>query len=105
MRGDNHLLAITTTTDEVTGEVKPLFAFPIQVCKATGSEDVRFDIAAPSGAKREQIYRDPVTEKIVSDEDCSHGVIVGDEFRAIPDDALTQIKEATKITTMVALGV
>jgi non-homologous end joining protein Ku len=68
MRGDNYLLALTTTTDEVTGEIKPLFAFPVQVCKATEDKSVKFEVAAPSGAKREQKWLDPATGELLADE-------------------------------------
>lgn len=104
MRGDNYLLALTTTTDEVTGEVKPLFAFPVQVCKATEDKAPKFDVAAPSGAKREQKWMDPATGELVEDADCPRGVFVGEEFRAIDPEAIEAINAETKITTMVALG-
>jgi non-homologous end joining protein Ku len=104
MRGDNHLLAVTTTTDEVTGEVKPLFAFPIQVCKATDDKEATFDIAGPSGAPRKQQYIDSGTGEVITDDDCQRGVRIGNEFKPIPADAIEKIEEATKVKTMVALG-
>lgn len=104
VRGDNHVLAVTTTTDEVTGEVKPLFYFPVQVCKATDEREVKFDIAAPSGAPRKQVYTDSNTGEVVEDAACLRGVRIGDEFHAIDAEAIEQINAATKIDTMVALG-
>lgn len=104
MKGDHALLAVTTTTDEVSGEVKPLFSFPIQICKAIEDKEPSFDIAAPSGAPRKQQYIDSGTGELVENEDCAHGVRVGDTFRAIASDALDQIRDATKITTLVVKG-
>lgn len=99
-----HLLAVTTTVDEVTNDVKPLFAFPVDVVKATEDSKSPFEVAAPSGVKRVQQYVDPVTGEVVDDGDCPRGVFIGDEFKPIDPDALAQIKAATKIETMVNLG-
>jgi non-homologous end joining protein Ku len=104
MRGDNYLLALTTTKDEITGDVKPLFAFPVQVCKATEDKRVKFEVAAPSGVKREQKYLDPATGEVVADSECPRGVFVGDGFRAIDAEAIKAIDAEEKITTMVAEG-
>lgn len=104
MRGTNYLLALTTTTDEITGEVKPLFAFPVQICKARSDDTVRFEVAAPSGAKRKQCYVDPMTGEVVEDADCPRGVFVGDEFKPVPAEAIAAITAETKLTTMVAAG-
>jgi non-homologous end joining protein Ku len=106
MRGDNALLAVTTTVDEVTGEVKPLFAMPIQVCKATEEQDVKLDVAAPSGAPRQQAWLDTATGEIVNDEDCPRGFRIGDEFRPIDAEAWKAIGATVKerTATMVALG-
>lgn len=104
MRGDHHLLALTTTIDELTGDVKPLFAFPVQVCSAVENKDVRFEIAAPSGQKREQVYKDPATGDVVADDECQRGVFVGDQFRPIDPEQIADVSERTKIKTMVALG-
>lgn len=105
MRGDNHVLAITSTTDEVTGERVPIFAFPIQVCKATESpDDGSFEIAAPSGAKRKQVFVDEATGEIVENDACLRGIRVGDDFHEIPKDAIDAIAEQTKLNTMFVLG-
>lgn len=104
MRGDHYLLALTTTTDDVTGEVKPLFAFPVQIAKGWDDKGVKFEVAAPSGAKRVQKFMDPATGELVEDADCPRGVFVGDEFRPIDKDAIDTINSEEKITTMVALG-
>lgn len=105
MRGDNAVLAVTVSTDEITGEVKPLFAFPIQICKATDEREVKFDIAAPSGAPRKQAWLDSGTGELVDDSQCLRGVRFGDDFKAIDPEAIKEIDNATKITTMVAQGV
>lgn len=105
MRGDNHLLAITTSTDPVTGEVKPLFAFPIQVCKATAADaDVKFVGAAPSGADYVVKYMDEATGEMFEYDQRLRGVKIGDEFKQIPDESIAEIEESTKIKTMVGLG-
>lgn len=106
MRGDNAILALTHTVDEVTGNPVPLFSFPIQVCKATDEPGVKLDIVAPSGAAREQRYIDPETGEIVADEDCPRGIKVGDSLRPIDPDAWKAIgaQVKAKTATMLALG-
>lgn len=106
MRGDNHLLAVTTSTDPITNEVKPLFAFPIQVCKATeAGADQQFQAAAPSGAEYDVKYVDKATGETFEYDQRLRGVRLSeDDFRAIPADSIAEIDEATKIKTMVALG-
>lgn len=104
MRGDNHVLAVTTKTDEVTGATQPLFYFPIQVCAAIESKEVRFDIAGPSGAPRKQQYVDSATGEIVADSECLRGVRIGDDFHSIDAEAIAAIKEQTELNTMIALG-
>lgn len=105
MRGDNYLLAITTTTDEVTGDVKPLFALPIQICKGTEESKVKFDWAAPSGAPRAQVFVDSVTGEPVGPEDCTRGVrVTEDDFREIDAEEIAKIDAEEKITTIVAEG-
>lgn len=105
MRGTNHLLALTTQTDEITGEAKPLFAFPIQVCKATDDgAEIKFENAAPSGAEYTVQYMDDATGEVFAYDERLRGIRVGDEFKAIDADAIKAIDDATKINTMVALG-
>lgn len=95
MRGQkNANLVLTTTTDEVTGEERPLFAFPVQICKATGSQDVSFKRAAPSGADYETCYRDTATGELVAYGDLIRGVKTGDSFQQIPDEKIKAIDEA-----------
>jgi non-homologous end joining protein Ku len=107
MRGDNHELALTTTVDEITGETKPLFSFPIQICKAINdpSKDA-LDSAGPSGAPAKQQYVDTGTGEVVEGgrTGLAKGVRVGDEFKMIDPEAVKAIDEATKVTTMIALG-
>lgn len=105
MRGTNHLFALTTKVDEITGEVVPSFSFPVQVCKATESNgNVSFDGAAPSGAEYKTQYVDEATGEVFEYGDRLRGVRVGDEFTPIPEEAIKAIDEATKLPTMVALG-
>lgn len=104
MKGTNYLLAVTTTTDEITNEIKPLFAFPVQVCKASQDNSVRFEVAAPSGVKREQKWLDPATGEIVTNDECPRGVFVGDEFRPIDKEQIDAINAEEKLTTMVVQG-
>lgn len=105
MRGDNSVLALTTTVDEITGEVKPLFAFPVQICKATDAgADVKFDNAAPSGAPYEIRYFDPATDEEFPYAERLKGVRIGDAFKVIDDDAIKAVEEATKTATMVVTG-
>lgn len=104
MRGDNHVLAVTTKKDEVTGEVTPLFYFPVQVCAAVEAKEVKFDIAGPSGAPRKQAFLDSGTGELIGDDECLRGVRIGDEFKPIEQEAIDAIKEATEIRMMMALG-
>lgn len=94
MRGTNANLVITTTKDEVTGEDKPLFAFPVQICKATSSQDVKFDRAAPSGAAYETCYKDTATGELVAYGDLIRGIRTGESFQQIPDESIKAIDEA-----------
>lgn len=104
MTGDHHLLAVTTTVDESTGEIKPLFSFPVQICPAVKSTDVKLDTAAPSGAPRKRRWLDESTGEILTDDQCIKGVRVGEDFRPISDEVINKIAEDTKIETIVALG-
>lgn len=105
MRGDNHLLALTVTVDEITDEVKPLFAFPIQVCKATEDGKSPWVNVCPSGAPTDGVLRlDPITGEAFTAADTRKGVFVGDDFREISKDDIAAIELATKIKTMVAMG-
>lgn len=100
-----HQLALTTTVDEVTGEIKPLFSFPVQVCKATESDvKTQFDGAAPSGAEYETQYVDTATGETFEYAERLKGIRVGDDFKPIDPEAIKAIDEATKLETMVALG-
>ena len=102
MRGDNHLLAVTTVVDEATNEVKPLFAFPVQVCKATADDKSPWENATPSGGSTDGLAKiDPVTGEAFTSDQQIKGIRIGDEFREIPQEAIEQINEATKIKTMV----
>ena len=105
MRGTNHLLALTTGIDEVTGDVKPLFAFPIQVCKATDDGgEVKFENAAPSGGTYKTAYVDESTGEMFEYADRKRGIRVGEDFHEVDADAIKAIDDATKLTTMYALG-
>lgn len=102
---DTHLLALTTATDEVTGEVKPLFSFPVQVCSAVETEKALWENVTPSGAPTEGLMKvDPITEKHFASSEQRKGVFVGDEFREIPKEAIDEITVASKDKTMVSYG-
>ena len=105
MRGDNHLLAVTSTKDEISGEIKPLFSLPIQICQACDEVKVSWDIAAPSGAPRKQQYVDTGTDEVVADEDCKRGIrLSDDDFRAVDPDDVKAIEQAVKNEMMIVLG-
>lgn len=93
MRGIHSNLIVTQTEDDATGESKPLFAFPVQICKAVENEEVRFDRAAPSGAKVQQVYRDTVTGELLETGDLIRGIRTGDSFQQIPDEQIKAIDE------------
>lgn len=97
MRGINTQLTVTTTTDEATGAEVPLFAFPVQICKATGSQDVKFDRATPSGAPYEVVYRDSITGSLHTSDELVRGVRTGDSFTVIPEDQIAAIDEAVSM--------
>lgn len=94
MRGTHANLVVTTTTDEATGEETPLFAFPVQVCKATENQEVRFDRATPNGSEYSQVYRDKVTGEVFETGDLIQGVRTGDSFTEIPKESIKAIDEA-----------
>lgn len=100
MKGTNNDLVITTSFDEATGTDVPLLHFPVQIAKATGSVDVKYDSAAPSGAEYETQYVDPATGEIFEYAERQRGVRVGDTFKPIPDEKITSIDEATKLVDM-----
>lgn len=105
MRGDNDSLVLSTTTDELTGEQRPLLQIPVQVCNAVSSTgDVRFDVAAPSGAPRKTMYVDEATGEKVEDDECPRGVRVGDQFVPVPDEQREAITDATKLSYMRVAG-
>lgn len=96
MKGYNHDLVITTVEDPATGEDKPLFHFPVQVCKAVDEKEVGFDSAAPSGAPRKRCWRDSLTGEVFEEGDTIKGVRNGDSFAAIPAEAIAKIEAAAK---------
>jgi non-homologous end joining protein Ku len=105
MKGQHNVLALTHTEDEITGERKPLFAVPVQVCKASDSQaDVKLDNAAPSGSTYSTQYVDDGTGEVFDFADRIKGVRVGDEFKPIDAESLSAIDEATKLDTMYVLG-
>lgn len=100
MRGDNNTLVITTSFDDATGTEVPLLHFPVQIAKATGSVDVKFDLAAPSGAEYETCYRDKATGELFDYADRLRGVRAGDSFKEIPEEEIKKVEEATKLVDM-----
>lgn len=101
MRGDHTILTLTTTYNEATGETQPLFSFPVQVCKATSSVDVKLDSATASGSTYSQVYRDDATGEIIEErKDLVKGIREGEGFKAIPAESLKAIDEQTKLPDM-----
>jgi non-homologous end joining protein Ku len=100
MRGNNNDLVITTVHDEATDTDVPLLHFPVQICKATGSVDAKYDLAAPSGAEYETKYLDPATGEFFESAERKHGVRAGDAFKEIPADSIKAIDEKTKLVDM-----
>lgn len=97
MRGFHSQLTITTAVDEATGSEKPLFAFPVQICKATSSDDVRFDRADPNGFEVEQVYRSKHDGTIYENGDLVRGVRTGDSFAVISADEIAAIDEIVSL--------
>lgn len=97
MRGFHSQLTITTKIDKATGDEKPLFSFPVQICKAVENVEVRFDRATPSGAAPKQRWLDEVTGEVVETSDLTHGVRTGDSFQSIDAEQIKAIDEATKL--------
>lgn len=97
-------MAVTTAVDPASGEAKPLFAFPVSIAKATTIDEAKFDIAAPSGAERKQVYIDTATGEIVEDDDCPRGVRVGDTFRVVPKEAIDAVNGTGKDPMIVVKG-
>lgn len=102
MRGNHNDLVITTAFDEATDSEKALLHFPVQICKATDdAAEVRFDIAAPSGAERKQLFKDTVTDEIIEpDEAPLKGVRTADGFVEIPQEQIEAIEAETKLVDM-----
>lgn len=100
MKGSHSQLTITTTTDEATGDVKPLFSFPVQICKATGSDDPSFDRATPHGSEYATVYRDKITGEVFEYADLIRGVRTGDSFATIKPDQIKAIEEEVSMEDM-----
>lgn len=102
MRGTHNDLVITTSFDEATDTEVPLLHFPVQICKATDDQaEVRFDVAAPSGAERQQVYKDTATnEEIDSETKPLRGVRTTDGFVEIPQEQIDAIEEEAKLVDM-----
>jgi non-homologous end joining protein Ku len=100
MKGTNNDLVITTSFDAATETDVPLLHFPVQICKATGSVDVKYDGAAPSGAEYETQYVDKATGEVFDYAERQRGVRVGDQFKPIPEEQIEAIEEATKLVDM-----
>lgn len=113
MRGTNHHLVITTRTithDEDPAipagksRTEPLFAFPIQLVKATDKDESAFDLAAPSGAPYEVRYVDKGTGEDFAYADLQRGVRDGDDFHPVSDEALRAIDENLKTDVISVVG-
>lgn len=97
MRGTHKNLVVTTTTDEATGVSVPLFALPVQICKASDDKEVRLDSAAPDTlAPVTQVYKDEASGELYSRGDLVKGVRNGDSFSQIPQEQLDLIDEEMK---------
>lgn len=104
MRGTHNDLVITTAHDEATGTDAPLLHFPVKICKATDDDakDVKFDIAAPSGAERKQTFKDTATDQEIDTEvePPLKGIRTPDGFVEIPADQIDAIEEESKLVDM-----
>lgn len=101
MRGIHSNLVVTSQLDPATGIQKPLFAFPVQICKATEDIDVRFERADPNGFEVEQVYRSKgVGKEIYETADLIRGIRQGDSFSTISQDDIDAIDKATAIEAM-----
>ena len=102
MRGTHNDLVITTAFDAATETEAPLLHFPVQIAKATDdTAEVRFDIAAPSGAERKQVFKDTATDELIEpDEKPLKGVRTADGFVEIPEDQIEAIEAETKLVDM-----
>lgn len=93
---------------------------PIGVCPATGSDDIRFDTAAPDGTKRHTQYvhesetrtlravDDPAAEPIEVPKVLNgsiKGVRIGEDFREVPPSELDYAKAVTAMPTIELLEV
>ena len=87
-------------TNNTILSLNDLIKIPIQICKGTESKDVKLDRAGPSGAPLKQLLVDSETGEQVETEEIQHGLRVGDDFHAIPAEAIDQINEATKLEEM-----
>lgn len=103
MKGTHSQLIVTTATDEATGDEKPLFAFPVQICKAIEDVDVTFERAAPSGAEYETCYRDTSTGDLCEYGDLVRGVRSGDSFSVIAAEMIKEIEAATKLPAITVI--
>lgn len=100
MRGTHNDLVITTSFDEATETEVPLLHFPIQICKATGDTDVKYDGAAPSGAEYETQYVDTATGEVFDYADRKRGIRSGDGFIEIPEESIEAIDQETTLVDM-----
>lgn len=98
MRGTHSSLTVTTMSDPQSGATLPLFHFPIQICKATGSDDPSFNRATPHGSDYDTVYRDKVTGEIYEYGDLIRGVRVGDSFAEIKPDQIEAIEAKVSMT-------
>lgn len=93
-------LVITTSHDEATGTDVPLLHFPVQIVKATESRDVKYDTAAPSGGESKAAAIDSATGEVYDTKERQRGIRSGDQFKAIPEEEIKAIEEATALVDM-----
>lgn len=100
MRGSHSQLTITTKMDPASGREVALFAFPVQICKATGSDDPSFDRATPHGSKYDTVYRDQTTGEIFENDDMVKGVRTGDSFAPVSAEQIEAIEAKVSMGDM-----
>jgi non-homologous end joining protein Ku len=91
---------VITTKDDGLGHEVPLLHFPVDLVKATGSVDVKYDGAAPSGGEYETRYVDTATGETFEYAERQQGVRLGEAFKPIDPEAIKAIDEATTLVDM-----
>lgn len=94
MRGTHTQFIVTRSTE--TG--LPLLAFPVQICSAVQSNDVKLERTTPDGGKPKRRWMDEVTGKHYTDGEIRRGVKAADgDFVHISDQQLKAIDEVAAV--------